>query len=212
MYTIDIVTETIQRKRLKRSEIREQTRSHLLDAALQLFVRGGIDGFSVEDIAEMAGYSRGAFYSHFKTKDDLVCAVLERENQKSYVELDDLYAQDLPPLGRLEQLRGYYVRLARDADACVLGVAMQMYAIRNPQVRPRIAALLRSDREAVVNYVRRSYEELDIQPPFPPDVIALALISEAQGLTLSRMVEPEAITLEQAEEALGGYFDRLTGQ
>ena len=206
------MSEIIQRKRVKRCEIREQTRARLLDAALRIFVNGGIDGFSVEDIAEMAGYSRGAFYSHFKTKDDLVCAVLERENQKSYVELDALYALDLPPLERLKHLRAYYVRLARNADACVFGVAMQMYAIRNPQVRPRIAALLHADREAVVEYVRRSYAELKIQPPFPPDVIALALISEAQGLTLSRMVEPEAITLEQTEQTLGGYFDRLTGQ
>jgi len=204
--------EVEPRKRLKRCEIRAQTRSRLLDAALQLFVKVGIEGFSVEDVAELAGYSRGAFYSHFETKDDLVCAVLERENKKSYVELDALYAQDLQPAERLKRLRAYYVSLARNVDACVLGVAVHMYAIRNPQVRPRIAALLRSDREAVVRYVRRSYEELGIEPPLPPDVLALTLIAEAQGLTLSCMVEPEAITLEQSEEALGGYFDRLTGQ
>lgn len=204
-----MVDEAVQRKRVKRSEIREQTRTHLLDAALRLFVGGGVDGFSVEDVAELAGYSRGAFYSHFKTKDDLVCAVLERENQKSYRDLDDLYAQDLAPLERLRQLRAYYVNLARDVDGCVLGVAVQMYAIRNPQARPHIAALLRSDREAVVRYVRRSCKELGIEPPFSPDVLALTLIAEAQGLTLSCMVEPDAITVEQSQAALGGYFDRL---
>jgi AcrR family transcriptional regulator len=195
---------------MKRSEIREQTRSRLLDATLHLFVKAGMDGFTVEDVAEMAGYSRGAFYSHFESKDDLVCAVLERENQKGYKHLDALYEQDLSPVERLKQLRAYYVSFTRDVDGCMFWMAMHMYALRNPDARPRIAALLHSDREAIVKYVRRTFEELGTAPPFPPDVLALALIAEAQGLTLSRMVEPDAITVEQAQQALGGYFDRLT--
>jgi AcrR family transcriptional regulator len=196
---------------MKRSEIREQTRSRLLDATLQLFVKAGIDGFSVEDVAKLAGYSRGAFYSHFESKDDLVCAVLERENHKSHKQLDTLYTLEISPVERLKQLREYYISLARDVDGCMFWMAMHMYALRNPEVRPRIAALLHSDREAIVRYVRRTIEELGIEPPFPPDVVALALIAEAQGLTISRMVEPDAITLEQTEQALGGYFDRLVG-
>jgi len=205
------VTGHLPPKRMKRSEIREQTLSRLLDAALRLFVKAGMDGFSVEDVAEAAGYSRGAFYSHFDSKDALVCAVLERENQKGYQHLDALYAQDLSPVERLKQLREYYVGFTRDVDGCMFWMSMHMYALRNPEVRPRIAALLRSDREAIVKYVRRTFEELGTEPPFPPDVLALALIAEAQGLTLSRMVEPDSITIEQAEQALGGYFDRLVG-
>jgi AcrR family transcriptional regulator len=205
------VTETLPRKRLTRNEIREQTRSRLLEAALQLFRKAGIEGFSVEDVSEMAGYSRGAFYSHFESKDDLVCAVLERENQRGYKQVDDLYAQNLSPIERLKQLRAYYINVARDLDGCAFWMSMHMYALRNPDVRPRIAELLRSDREAIVRYVRRTFEELGSEPPFPPDVLALTLIAEAQGLTLSRMVEPDAITAEQAEQALGGYFDRLVG-
>jgi len=92
---------------MKRSEIREQDPLPVLDATLHLFVKAGMDGFTVEDVAEMAGYSRGAFYSHFESKDDLVCAVLERENQKGYKHLDALYEQDLSPVERLKQLRAY---------------------------------------------------------------------------------------------------------
>ena len=196
---------------MKRSEIREQTRSRLLEAALKLFVKTGIEGFSVEDVAEMAGYSRGAFYSHFESKDDLVCAVLEHEIRRGHEQLDVLFAQEQPPPERLRQIRAYYVSVVRDLDGCMFWMSMHMYALRNPDVRPRIAALLRSDRVATVEYVRRTFEELGIEPPFPPGVLGLMLIAEAQGLTLSRMVEPEAITLEQAEQALGGYFDRLVG-
>lgn len=58
---------------------RAVTRERLLDAARDLLAREGIHGASVEHICEAAGFSRGAFYSNFTSKDELVLALLERE-------------------------------------------------------------------------------------------------------------------------------------
>ena len=53
------------------SRRREATRQKLLDAAAQVFAEEGLDAASVEAICERAGFTRGAFYSNFETKDEL---------------------------------------------------------------------------------------------------------------------------------------------
>ncbi|MDQ0647193.1 AcrR family transcriptional regulator [Microbacterium natoriense] len=50
---------------------RENTRARLLDAAAQVFAEVGLDGASVEAVCERAGFTRGAFYSNFESKDEL---------------------------------------------------------------------------------------------------------------------------------------------
>src|SRR5918995_5988854 len=53
------------------SRRREATRQKLLDAAAQVFAEVGLDAASVEAVCERAGFTRGAFYSNFETKDEL---------------------------------------------------------------------------------------------------------------------------------------------
>jgi AcrR family transcriptional regulator len=65
-------------KRLTRAESRERTKERLLDAAAELFAERGVNGTSVEQIADRAGYTRGAFYGNFGGKYDLVVALLGR--------------------------------------------------------------------------------------------------------------------------------------
>jgi AcrR family transcriptional regulator len=60
------------------SKRREATRQKLLDAAALVFAEVGLDAASVEAICERAGFTRGAFYSNFETKDELMLALTER--------------------------------------------------------------------------------------------------------------------------------------
>jgi len=68
--------------RLAREQIREQTVAGLLDAAAELFAERGVNGTSVEQIAERAGCSRGAFYGDFSGKRDLIVALLEQRTRR----------------------------------------------------------------------------------------------------------------------------------
>ena len=62
----------MNRKRLTHEERRLQTRERLLEAAQALFIKRGFGATSLEQIADAAGYTRGAFYSNFKDKADLL--------------------------------------------------------------------------------------------------------------------------------------------
>ena len=65
-----------QLKRLTRAERQRQTRRALLDAAARVFVRRGFQASSVEEISAEAGYTRGAFYSNFESKEQLFIELL----------------------------------------------------------------------------------------------------------------------------------------
>ena len=70
----------MSRKRLSRDDSREQTTQRLLEAAQKLIAKKGLDAASVENIAAAAGYTRGAFYSNFSSKDDLFIELLRRDH------------------------------------------------------------------------------------------------------------------------------------
>jgi AcrR family transcriptional regulator len=71
-----------KRKRLSSAEKKAATRAALLEAAARVFGRGGFYGASVEEIAEEAGFSRGAVYSNFESKEDLFMTLLEERDQE----------------------------------------------------------------------------------------------------------------------------------
>ena len=81
---------------------RQQTRDHLLEAAARVFGERGYHGASLDDIAAAAGFTKGAVYSNFKSKEDLFLALLE---SRFASELEDLKAalsaSDVGPGDRL---------------------------------------------------------------------------------------------------------------
>ena len=75
-----------------RSARREATRRRLLDAAREVFAERGVIGGTVEDICEHAGYTRGAFYSNFTDKDEVLVALVEREHALLLGHLESSFA------------------------------------------------------------------------------------------------------------------------
>jgi AcrR family transcriptional regulator len=68
--------------RMSRAQRKEMTRELLLDAAIEVFAEKGYHGASLDDVADAAGFTKGAVYSNFTRKADLFRALLERETQR----------------------------------------------------------------------------------------------------------------------------------
>jgi AcrR family transcriptional regulator len=77
---------------------RRRTRARLLDAAFEVFADQGVSAASVETIVEAAGFTRGAFYSNFSTKEELFLALIEREMGMRLEQLNAGVEQFLTPL------------------------------------------------------------------------------------------------------------------
>ena len=69
---------SVKKRAKSRATTKEETREALIDAGLALFGKEGLDGPSLDAICERAGYTRGAFYVHFRDRDDFLIAVMDR--------------------------------------------------------------------------------------------------------------------------------------
>src|SRR3954471_21699215 len=76
--------------RVRTRPTRDETRDKLFEAAARVFEEQGIGGASIETIAAAAGFTRGAFYSNFDSKDELIIAMLEdhvAQSARSHLDL-----------------------------------------------------------------------------------------------------------------------------
>jgi AcrR family transcriptional regulator len=182
-----------------------------MESAYKVFARHGIEGASVQEIAESAGYSRGAFYANFNSKSDLLHAMLRAEMQRHREALTELISRAESPAEQLRALRNYYLRLFDERDFCLLWVESQLYAIRTSRARKGLAEILRQHRAAVAPVMDRLFEQAGRQLPNPCDQLIIALVALAEGVTLQRLVDPEGFPPEHIEMTMKVVFDRLTG-
>lgn len=170
-------------KRLTRVEQQQRTRDALLDAAIELFVARGIEATSIEEVTAQAGYSRGAFYSNFASKEELVLDAGRRF-------LDQLHAAARPPDDRPPPEAGtaYRERLERmrnviSDSASVFIAEFSLYAIRHPEAREDFAALHQQQLEPAKAFVAATLQQAGISPA-AVDVPALANIAQALTFAL----------------------------
>lgn len=88
--TIGAKLRAMKPKRLTREQSKDQTRERLLNSANTIFTKKGYVAASVEDIAAAAGYTRGAFYSNFGGKAELLLELLRRDHETMRVELQQI--------------------------------------------------------------------------------------------------------------------------
>ena len=124
---------------------REHTRNLLLDAAEEVFVAKGFEGASLDEIAETAGYTRGAIYKHFAHKEDLFLAVNRRHNEQLLTGFLDLVETSGRPQDvDLAQIAKRWHELQhRDREFHAFGTEFSLYVLRNPEVRARVRAGMR---------------------------------------------------------------------
>jgi len=202
--------EVLTRKRLTREESRAQTRERILEAARSVFLKDGLEAVSIEEVAEAAGYSRGAFYSNFESKDALLCAVLDRELESQRQEFEAIVSA-FPPEDLMAKLRQYYVELGSDEAHCAFWLGLQLHAIRNAAIRPRVAELMRRKRGYLISLIPRIYQAIGKDPPGSAETVAFGLMSIAQGLALTRMLDPESVSAESLPKSLETLFNQITG-
>src|SRR6187399_1806646 len=90
--------------RMTRAERQQRTREEVLAAADRLFVERGFHATSVDEIAHAAGYTKGAVYSNFAAKEDVLFAVYERRMDRAIAELERTLAASEDPAGWIESV------------------------------------------------------------------------------------------------------------
>lgn len=185
---------------------REETRDRLLRGAARVFSEKGIGNASIEDICDEAGFSRGAFYSNFKAKDELVIALLADHMEASSVEVDRLFDVASDPTDFVENLESdrRQHRGPIDLDATgMLYVELLLYALRNPENRPLLVEYQRRQREANVRILKKIVDAVGRDYPVPLDQAAALIMALDVGIGINRLVDPEMNPSNQFTEFMG---------
>jgi AcrR family transcriptional regulator len=172
------------------------TREELLASAMDVFAERGYRDASVDEVAQRAGYSKGAFYWHFSSKDDLFYALLEERVLKPWEESIRLLEsappdQDMAP----EASRVFGELLRGERHFLLIQYEYWAQAVRDPQVRRRYANRRRKLRTALGRAIAVRLERLGA-PPLPSggeERLATIFIASALGLAQERLVDAKAV-------------------
>jgi AcrR family transcriptional regulator len=183
---------------------RQATRDRVLDAASEVFAERGFHGATVEDICERAGFTRGAFYSNFSSKDDLV---LELSRRHSEALVDRIRGASKRESGSAEQvLRDVFAALADETRGkeqwLVLTTEFTLHAIRDAAARRAWAAQQRRVRDELVAVVDEAVARQGLTLPMSTELFVRAAISLAQGTLTQRLVEPRSLAVGELERTV----------
>jgi AcrR family transcriptional regulator len=169
----------------------EHTRSLLLDAAEEVFAKQGFGGAALEDIADVAGYTRGAIYSNFGTKEELFLAVIERHQRRfldsfadvitSFEGLDNLDVGKLAERWRELTISG--------PDSAALGYEFSLFLLRNPDARERLAAQREETIQSLAEYITTHVDRLGGTLLMPATALARLLIAANEGITINGHID-----------------------
>ena len=176
---------------LTRKEKQAKTRSALLRSAARLICRKGITEASVEDVARDAGYTKGAFYANFKSKEEMFLVMLDEAYAEELERLES-HLSGAEPVEEVRASAEDFMRFVRaDPEWPRLYFEFVVYAARNPEFRDELATRNRAMKERIGEVIRKWASEFSAEPPFPYEDIATMLFCLADGFLVQQLVEPD---------------------
>lgn len=182
--------------RRKRPEMRMETRARLLDAAIGLIVASGVAAASIRGICERAGFSQGAFYSYFASKDDLLFTLVEEHMASLARKLDTLVADTRHQTAEsiLDTIGRSLDALAVDARHSVLMVELHLHARRNAPFRTRFEPVKVAYEAAFADVTSHLLRRTGLTPAMPSIQLARILLSQWSGSILQEVHDPSPST------------------
>jgi AcrR family transcriptional regulator len=193
---------------LTRAERQARTRAALLDAAHELIVERGYAGASVVAIAERAGFTRGAFYSNFTSKEELFAALLQERVFALYRAMGERDA----PRRTLREVGERTAEITLDPAGrplFTLWLELLLVAGRDPEFRRIAAEFWSRTREVGARSIGGALAATGRRPPADPRTLATAFIALDIGLALQNWVDPEAVTAGHYPELYELLFSPL---
>ncbi len=175
---------TVARKKT-RAETKQKTRDALVSAALALFAERGLDAPSLDDICERAGFTRGAFYVHFRDRDDLVTAVMQRVGRAF---LDGLLGAPRDGPDDLASIAQRFVlALASGAYPLTKRGGIRPYQLlqacaRSPAIRKEYVGLVEETIARLATATKKAQKKKQVRADLAPDSVGLMLVSLVIGV------------------------------
>ncbi|MBV7363337.1 TetR/AcrR family transcriptional regulator [Actinomycetaceae bacterium TAE3-ERU4] len=151
----------------KLSRKRLATRARLMEAATQLFAHKGVSATTLEEICEQAGFTRGALYSNFTDKTDLLVCVIQDEYEKLFAHLEKMWkiALDSEQPQSLELIvSGIIESLPLNRDFILLRQQLALSSLRSPELAEITIPLSDQFANSLGSFISDSLKSLKRRP------------------------------------------------
>jgi AcrR family transcriptional regulator len=187
---------------------RAEVRRRLLAVAAEVFAERGYVDSRLDDIARRAGFTKGAIYSNFGSKQGLFGAVLDdRAEDERATLLDELRDDSASVAGQVAKViaRG----VVEDRERRQLGLEFAARATRDEQVREILTQLRRGQRDAAAASITEVAERSGLRLSVRPEVAALILHCLTNGLSMEHLVDPDQVDAAAVEQAIATTITAL---
>ncbi|MBA8990957.1 AcrR family transcriptional regulator [Curtobacterium pusillum] len=172
--------------RTPRAEVRER----LLTAGAEVFAEQGVHEARLDEVAARAGFSKGAVYSNFSSKEDLVAQVMQRATNLVLGSLRELVRADIAAVDIGDVVRAAFGRNDQSAQFALLS-EFRGYAIRHPEFLPEFVRHRRALHDGVLELVQLWFgAHPDIDPGMPLEDLSTALIGANVGIVFDAAALP----------------------
>jgi AcrR family transcriptional regulator len=194
----------------RHQERSEATRARLIRAAEKIFARDGFEAAKLEEIAAEAGYTRGAFYANFESKEDLFLALLEGEISSRINTVERMTRDLTDPREKLHAFREFFLTICQDRRWSLLALEFKLFAVRHPEVKARLTAMNRRLVGPRIGLLQAIMEGSGRKLPISPQAVAMSLSAVTNALSLEHMLDRSLMPETALKEILANYFDSLT--
>ena len=173
-----------------RAERQAHTRTQLVDAAERLFTAQGLHATSLDAVAAAAGFTKGAVYSNFASKEDLFFAVYERRVDARVAEFEHIIEEAPTPREGIERIiPGSGDRPEADDGWMAVFFEFWAHVLRHPELRERFAA----QHRRIIDLLAAAMVESGEKTPDDPHKLATARYAMQLGLQLERLTQPDVV-------------------
>jgi len=189
----------------------EATLRSVLDASERVFVRDGYERAQIETIAAEAGRTKGAVYAHFRSKEDIFFALIERKAKSRRDEfLRSAEGKDIEQ--RLAIVKKLFLGALQDENWPILMLEFKLLALRNKASLQRVRDLYKLVYEEMGRAVL-SGRSISTDKTRKRDLIALSILRGIPSVViLEKQFNPDLISSAVAEQMFERIFDALLGQ
>lgn len=181
-----------------------------MESAAKLFARRGLRETSIDDVAEEAGFSKGAFYAHFKSKEELFLAMLDDRFAERLAELEDALASDEPPEQQAHKAGADYARhISADLEWERLFFEFAAYALRNEDFRQELLTRYAAIRARMLDLYQRRAARVQFVSPVPLEEVVLMTCAMTDGFALNRLLESGMVEDDIYSRMLAIFFTGL---
>ena len=197
------------RKRLTREESRAQTRATLMSVGRQHFIRYGLGGAVAKEIAEDAGYSRGALYSNFDGKEELFLAVIREEQEHRMQAFHSMFKEEPSAKKRLRKMRNTIADVVTDPDWMVLRAEFEAGAVRNERIRQIFVEVHRQQVRNAGNLIRNFGRSSEIRLEVKPNEFIMVIFNLTHGLAVTHKILGTELSPKGTRHLIHSLFDHL---